>query len=102
MDLEGAPRVPEQGLYSKINCWFSFRRQINFFFKILDSGKDDELGLQPVTDEEATLGRNALKCFQDEKFNECSEILKSLSQKRPDDPRVLSNLAVCKFYERSV
>lgn len=76
MDLEGASRVPEQ-----------------------DSGKDDELGLQPVTDEEATLGRNALKCFQDEKFNECSEILKSLSQRRPDDPRVLSNLAVCKFYE---
>ena len=55
-----------------------------------------------MTDEEATLGRNALKHFQDEKFNECSEILKNLSQRRPDDPRVLSNLAVCKFYERSV
>ena len=66
----------------------------------IESTKDDELGLQPVTEEEATLGRNALKFYQEEKYSECLEILRTLSQKRPDDPRVLSNLAVCKFYAR--
>ena len=60
--------------------------------------KMEEIGIQQVSEEEAGLGRNALRLFQEDKFEECLMILVDLADRRPEDPRVLANLAVCKFF----
>ena len=44
------------------------------------------------------LGRDATKAFMNEDYHECLPILQQLAEKRPNDARVLTNLAVCKFY----
>ena len=59
---------------------------------------EDTFSLQSVTEEEAVLGRDATKAFMNEDYHECLPILQQLAEKRPNDARVLTNLAVCKFY----
>jgi len=59
---------------------------------------EDTFSLQSVTEDEAVLGRDATKFFMNEEYHECLPILQQLAEKRPNDARVLTNLAVCKFY----
>jgi len=59
---------------------------------------EDTFSLQSVTEDEAVLGRDATKFFMNEEYHECLPILQELAEKRPNDARVLTNLAVCKFY----
>ena len=61
---------------------------------------DDTFSLQSVTEEEANLGRDATKLFINEEYHSCLSVLINLAQKRPSDPRVLTNLAVCKYHSR--
>lgn len=51
-----------------------------------------------VSEDESALARTATKLFGDENFSECLEHLQKLRLKRPEDPRVTANLAVCKYY----
>ncbi len=51
----------------------------------------------PVTEEQAALGRQATKFYNDGNFDECMAILEKLAEMRPDDTRVKSNQAVCSF-----
>ena len=61
---------------------------------------EDTFSLQSVTEEEAFLGRDATKLYMNDDYHECLPILQQLAEKRPNDARVLTNLAVCKFYSR--
>ena len=61
---------------------------------------EDTFTAQSVTDEEAILGRDATKLFMSEEFNECLAVLRKLASQRPNDPRVLTNLAVCTYLSR--
>lgn len=61
---------------------------------------EDLFSIQSVSDDEASLGTNATRLFMNEEFHECLEILQELAVKRPSDPRVLSNLAVCRYFSR--
>ena len=63
---------------------------------------EDTFTLQPVTEEEALLGRNATRHFMNEEYHDCLCILQDLAQRRPFDPRVLTNLAVCQYFARYV
>lgn len=61
---------------------------------------EDLYSIQSVSDEEASLGTKATRLFMNEEFAECLEVLQELAVKRPNDPRVLSNLAVCRYFSR--
>ena len=64
--------------------------------------QDESLPTDPalpiVTEEEASLGRQATKAFFSDDYESCHSILLQILEKRPDDPRVMLNLAVCEYY----
>ena len=66
-----------------------------------EQNRDETLPADPavpiVTEEEASLGRQATKAFFAEDYESCQNTLLQIQEKRPDDPRVLLNLAICEY-----
>lgn len=58
------------------------------------SGEDDG-GVLSVT---ATLAKEAALYFQSRKFDECLDLLKQLLDKKPDDPKILHNIAIVEYF----
>lgn len=58
------------------------------------SGEDDG-GVLSVT---ATLAKEAALYFQSRKFDECLDLLKQLLDKKPDDPKILHNIAIAEYF----
>ncbi len=67
-----------------------------------ERAQDESLSSDPavpiVTEEEASLGRQATKAFFSDDYESCHSTLLQILDKRPDDPRVMLNLAVCEYY----
>lgn len=61
---------------------------------------EDTFSPQSVSEEEASMGTNATRLFMNEKYQDCLAILQELALKRPNDPRVMTNLAVCQYLSR--
>ncbi|KAK2644915.1 hypothetical protein Ddye_020110 [Dipteronia dyeriana] len=59
------------------------------------SGGDDDGGLLSVT---ASLAKEASLYFQSGKFDECLDLLNQLLEKKPDDPKVLHNIAIAEYF----
>ncbi|TXG61876.1 hypothetical protein EZV62_013239 [Acer yangbiense] len=60
-----------------------------------NSGGDDDGGLLSVT---ASLAKEASLYFQSRKFDECLDLLSQLPEKKPDDPKVLHNIAIAEYF----
>ncbi|KAK3213154.1 hypothetical protein Dsin_017860 [Dipteronia sinensis] len=60
-----------------------------------NSGGDDDGGLLSVT---ASLAKEASLYFQSRKFDECLDLLNQLLEKKPDDPKVLHNIAIAEYF----
>ncbi|KAK0572695.1 hypothetical protein LWI29_035653 [Acer saccharum] len=60
-----------------------------------NSGGDDDGGLLSVT---ASLAKEASLYFQSRKFDECLDLLSQLLEKKPDDPKVLHNIAIAEYF----
>lgn len=58
------------------------------------SGEDDS-GVLSVT---ASLAKEAALYFQSRKFDECLDLLKQLLDKKPDDPKILHNIAIAEYF----
>lgn len=50
-----------------------------------------------VTEEESQMASEASRAFNERHFTDSLRVLSTLSNLRPEDPRVLANLAVCQF-----
>lgn len=56
---------------------------------------EDDGGVLSAT---ATLAKEAALCFQSRKFDDCLDLLKQLLDKKPDDPKILHNIAIAEYF----
>ncbi|XP_031264752.1 CCR4-NOT transcription complex subunit 10-like isoform X1 [Pistacia vera] len=55
----------------------------------------DDDGVLSVT---ATLAKEAALYFQSRKFDDCIDLLNQLLEKKPDDPKILHNIAIAEYF----